>query len=478
MAERTSGGYNMGVVWRGSKQKDKRGQHNFEGGLNTGLSSFDVKDDQYISGFGWETDKHPALITRKGRQPYGIAGTGITRLLTSFGNAHLVRAIGTALSYNSSGTTWTAITGTFTDADWDACSFDLGGAVLILTNSVDPVKYWNGTTLTNLSANAPLGKYITSDISRVWIAKDDVIYFCKFQDPTDWVAAEDSGAVQYYTPRGGNITALTVFQSLKCVWKKDSFAVIYGTSFFDYRLVDISNDIGCISFKTVQEVGSTLYWLGQNDVYTFSGGYPVAIGEPIREYLDDINTTHLDKCFAGTDGLRYELGLVTGANTEPNILLTFDPRRKGNPWNVKSEINGLRYSATFDNVLYCGDYLGQTYKLNSGTDDNGTAIPWEVVTKDFDEGMPEAEKEYYELHLQIDAPTGTTLTVQASVDQGETYTTVGDPITTDTVAQNVNMIIPLDTVSISNWIRFRISGSGQFTLYQVQRYFRVQPVMH
>lgn len=468
----------MGVVWRGSKQKDKRGQHNFEGGLNTGLSSFDVKDDQYISGFGWETAKHPALITRKGRQPYGTAGTGITRLLTNFGNTHLVRAVGTALSYNSSGTTWTAITGTFTDTDWDATNFDVVGPVLILTNGTDNVKKWDGSALSDLAASAPKGKYITSDIKRVWISVGDVIHFSAFQDASDWTSAENSGSDQFYTPNGGDITALTTFYNQVTVFKKNAMAVYFGDDYFSQQLVPISNDIGCISFKTVQEVGSTLYWLGQNDVYTFSGGYPVAIGEPIREYLDDINTTHLDKCFAGTDGLRYELGLVTGTNTEPNILLTFDPRRKGNPWNVKSEINGLRYSATLDNVLYCGDYLGQTYKLNSGTDDNGTLIPWELITKDFHEDIPEAEKEYYQLYMQIDASAGTTLTVQASVDQGETYTTIGDPIVVESTAQNEKIIIPLDTLNLGNWVRFKISGTGQITIYQIQRYFRVLPTQN
>src|SRR5690554_2278993 len=108
----------VGDMWSEGRIKNKKSQWNFEGGLNTGSSSFDVKDNQYISGFGWDSEKHPALKTRKGRQTYGSAGSGETRLLTNFGNAHLVRAVGTSLAYNSSGTTWTSIAGTFTNADW------------------------------------------------------------------------------------------------------------------------------------------------------------------------------------------------------------------------------------------------------------------------------------------------------------------------------------------------------------------------
>jgi hypothetical protein len=468
-----------GIMWRRTRGNDKKGSHNFEGGLNTGRSSFHVKDDQYIGGFGWDTEKHPALTTRKGRQPYGTSGGALTRLLTNYGNTHLLRAVGTKLQYHN-GTDWTGITGTFTNTDWDSTNFDVSGAVLLITNGTDNVKKWNGSALSDLSASAPKGKYIASDNRRVYIAVGDVINYCAFQDATDWTTAENSGSVQFYTANGGDVTALYSFDGQIWAFKKDSFCLIFhtGDARVTHRLVEVSNDIGCVSHKTVQEVGARLFWLGQNEVYMGGGGNAIPVGDEIRNWLDDINTDHIDKCFAGTDGLRYYLGLVTGSNTEPNILLSFDPRRDRRRWDIQSEISDLRYSATLNNVLYNGGSSGQTYKLNAGTDDNGTAIPWEVVTKDFDEGIPEAEKEYYELHLQIDAPTGTTLTVQASVDQGETYTTVGDPITTDTAAQNVNMIIPLDTVPLGNWMRFKLSGTGQFTLYQIQRYFRVQPTQH
>lgn len=471
----------MGVPWISSQQRNKRGIADFSGGVNTGSPPFYIQDSQSIDEYGWDTDEHPSLKTRKGRTPYGALTVGITRLLTNFGNTHLVRAIGTALSYNSSGTTWTAIAGTFADTDWDATNFDVSGPVLILTNGTDNVKYWNGSTLADLNAvDAPKGKYITADNRRVYIAVGDTISFCAFQDATNWTTALNAGTVQYYTSNGGDVTALKCFEGNVWAFKKDAFCLIFhtGDSRATHRLVEISNDIGCIAYKTVQEVGSFLFWLGQKDVYIGAGGNAAPIGEPIRSFLDSINTTYIDKCFGGTDGIRYYLGLVTGANTEPDTLLVYDPRRKREKWHVQSQITDLRYSATLNNVWYNGGSTGQTYKMNDGTTDNGTAIPFMYETKDYDEGFPEAEKEYFELHLQITAPTGTTMTVQASVDQGTTYTSVGDPITVSSVAQNVNIIIPLDTVPLGNWIRFKISGSGQINIFRIERYFNVLPVQH
>lgn len=466
--------------WQASQQQNKRGIADFSGGLNTGSPSFNILDSQSVDEYGWDTDEHPSLKTRKGRTPYGSLTAGITRLLTNFGNTHLVRAIGTALSYNSSGTTWTAIAGTFANTDWDSTNFDILGPALIITNGTDTPRYWNGSALATLTGSPPLGKYIASDNRRVYMSVGDEISYCAFQNALDWTTALNSGKVQFWTPNGGDITALKAFEGQVWAFKKDAFCVIFhtGDSRSTHRLVEVSNDIGCVAYKTVQEVGSLLFWLGQQDVYIGAGGSAAPIGEPIRAFLDDINVTHIGKCFGGTDGIKYYLGLVTGANTEPNVLLVYDPRSKRQKWRVQSLITDLRYSATLNNVWYNGGSTGQTYKMNDGNTDNGTPIPFMEETKDFDEGFPEAEKEYFELHLQITAPTGTTMTVQASVDQGKTYTSIGDPITVSSAAQNVNIIIPLDTVPLGNWIRFKISGSGQINIYRIERYFNVLPVMH
>jgi hypothetical protein len=120
--------------------------------------------------------------------------------------------------------------------------------------------------------------------------------------------------------------------------------------------------------------------------------------------------------------------------------------------------------------------VGQTYQEFNGITNNGTAISWQLETKDFTESAPEQEKEYFSLQIQFLAPTGTTLTVEASVDQGTTYYTIGDPITTSPNAQMQSIIIPLDTVPMGNWVRFRLSGTGPITIYRVTRLFNILPL--
>ncbi|MNP55288.1 hypothetical protein D3C76_1499170 [compost metagenome] len=122
--------------------------------------------------------------------------------------------------------------------------------------------------------------------------------------------------------------------------------------------------------------------------------------------------------------------------------------------------------------MYAGNATGTTYRLNAAT----TTGAWMVETKDFDKA--EAEKEYNEIHTQMYAPSGTTVKVEVSTDQGTTWIQIGDPIVGSSSAQNQNIIVPLDTVPLCNWIRFRFSGTGPFRLYGFERYFKIMPVMH
>lgn len=458
---------------------NRRVETNYSGGVNTSNNGFDIGETQSIDEYGFDTDEfYPALSTARSPIAYGSSGGAATRLLTNYGNTQLIRAVGNKLQKEVTGT-WSDIATSLTDADWSAANFDLNGAVLIMTNGTDTVKYFNGTTVTDLSA-APKGKFMTADNLRVFIGNvptdetPDIIHYCAFQDATNWTTALNAGQVQYYTPNGGAITAMTSFGGTIWVFKKDSFCNIFhtGDSRAAYRLVPSSDNVGCINAKTLVEVGDALYWLGDSDIFIGAAGASSRIGEPVRTYINRINKAHLDKCCAFTDGLRYYLNLVIDNATEPNIRLMYDTRKGYRIWRVSAINEQYRYGAFFNGVPYAGNASGQTYKVNA-TDTTG---PWMLVSKDFDRS--EAEKEYWQLYNQCYFPSGSTLTLEASVDQGKTWHAIGDTMVSSDVDQNDATIIPLDVVPLGFWIRFRISGTGPFRLFAQQRHFRIQPIQY
>lgn len=461
-----------------------RQSNNFKDGLNTEVSPFFVSENTMIEGYGWDFEQYPAIKVRNGRSNYGSSGGAITRLLMNYGNTHLVRAVGTSLQYNSSGTTWTSISGTFANTDWDAANFDINGPVLILTNGTDTPRYWNGSTLSTISA-MPKGKYVAADNLRVYTAgvagSEDVISYCAFQNALDWTTASNAGKVQFYTANGGPVVGLHAYAGQIWAFKKDAYCIIFhtGDARATHRLVQGSTSIGCASNKTIKEVGELLFWLGETNVYVGAGGEAQIVGRPIKKYLDNINQSAIGNSFAFTENLRYYLCIPTGTNTQPDTCLVYDIKfRQWLPYSIS--LGGLRFGASLNNTAYCGDLNGQTFKMNDGLTDAGAAVPWLVRSRPFDDGMKEAEKELWELHLQGNFPSGSTLNVQIAPDDiGSTWFNIDyDPISTSEATQNKNLIVPLDTVPLCNFYTYKISGTGPVAIQEIQRYARIQPVQY
>ncbi|MGG3309186.1 hypothetical protein ABER23_17325 [Paenibacillus lautus] len=63
----------------------------------------------------------------------------------------MVRSVGTKLQYNSSGTIWTDISGSYADIEWSAANFVVNGAALLLVNPTNGGYYWNGSSNSNTS---------------------------------------------------------------------------------------------------------------------------------------------------------------------------------------------------------------------------------------------------------------------------------------------------------------------------------------
>lgn len=456
-----------------------RRANNFGDGVDTGNNAFFVSENAYVDGYGWDFDLYPSLSTRKGRTAFGASSGSHIRLLTNYGNKHLVRASNGTLQYWN-GSAWTNISGSFNaSANWDSTNFDINGPALILTNGVDSPRYWNGSTLSTLSG-APIGKYIASDNRRVYIAKDDEIHYCAFQDALDWSSAENSGIVEYYTPNGGDLTGLKAFEGQIWAFKKDAYALIFhtGDARVTHRLVEGSNDIGCDAYKTIVEVGPYLFFKGPNDVYMGAGGAAMGIGDPrIKRILESVNQSALDACCAWTDGHRYYLCLPTGSNTVPDTEIVYHIEFK--KWHIRNKsLGGMVYGAQLNDVPYGAWSNGMVYRLNDGVTDNGAAIPYSVTTRPYDEGQREAEKEYYEMKIQGFLSETSSMSIQISADdRGDSFMTI-DSMSGAEVSQNKNIIVPMDTVPITNWMRYRLEGSGYVEINEVQRFARIQPLQH
>lgn len=477
------------AMWQAASGRSQvRSANNFSKGLTTELSPFFTDENAMISGYGWDFGEYPAIKTRKGMSLHGsTTGVEFAKLLTSHKN-FLIRILGNRVEYNdpSSNTSWTSV-GTYGSAasTWSSTSFDIDGQALILLNAGGGGFYFKPTSVTPIP-QMPSGKFITSDNLRVYVAnasggKGDYIYYSGFQDAMDFTSAGNSGFLQFYTPSGGDITGIRSFGGSVWVFKKEAYGVIYhtGDATLAYRLTTVSDTIGCAAHKTIAEVGPYIVFMSKDDVYIGSGESVTSIGGPIKKFIQQIDPDVIGECFAYSTGERYYLFISKSPTVYPTLCFVYDLRFQC--WLPYSATIPLLTEGTlFGKNSFAIASLGQVYKMDSSTTDPSGPIPWMIQSRPFDEGVKEAEKELWEMHILGRFAAGSTMTVQISPrdDSSEWYPVEYDPIGTNAATQNKNLIVPLDTMPLCNYYSYRLSGTGDVVIQEVQRYSRIQPVQY
>jgi len=445
----------------------------FGGGVNNGVVATKIAPEQSPDESGWVLDtNYPALVPIPGRSALGSVLSGTPRMLAEYHNSIFIRANGGTIQ-RWTGSSWSNIATGLSDTDWNWVNFEVeGDRVIIFTNGVDNVKSWDGSAFSDLSEDAPKGKFITTDNLRVWIAKDDVLHFSAQLKADDWTSARNSGFIQFYTPQGGDITALIRYSNRIVAFKSDAMSEIHGESFYDLELVDISMNIGCVNSKTIQEVQGYLLWLSETNVCIYTGGRPKEVGDNIKGFLSRINWAHIDKCFSGTDGRNYYLGLVTDNDTEPRTILGFDPKK--GIWRVFSKDRYYRQSYLFNNEWYMTSTDGNTYLISGVTEALNQS---EYIIGPRDEGVPQTEKEYYAIHIQGYIPEGSGLEVYVSrSERGDNFDLVDTVEGWNDDSQSSDIIVPLDGVMPSHWFRVKLVLTGPGIIYGAQLEFDVYPV--
>lgn len=477
------------AVWQSTSSKSQvRSANNFSKGLNTQVSPFFVDENTIVSGYGWDFDQFPAIKTRAGMTKYGGIYDAVPALMTTYED-YLIRAFNGKIQLNRPvfNQTWTDVTGTYSGGIWSATNFDISGQALILVDTSSGGYYFKVSSSPQIMAipQMPPGRHITSDNLRVYVANTnqhpDYIYYSGFQNALDFTSAGNSGFVQFYTPTGGAITGIYSYSGSVWVFKKDAYAILYhtGDSTLAYRLVPMSDTIGCASAKTIAEVGSYIVFMSSDDVYIGSGDSVSSIGGPIRSFIKSINESVIDNAFAFVKGKRYYLYIPSSSSTFAALCFVYD-LEYGCWLPHTASAPGFAVATTLGKYPYTTDILGQSYRLFDGTTDYGTAIPWSIQSRPFDEGAKEAEKELWEMHILGRFAAGSTMTVQVSPrdDLTEWYPIEYDPLGTNAATQNKNLIVPLDTMPLCNYYSYRLSGTGDVTIQEVQRYSRIQPVQY
>ena len=225
------------------------------------------------------------------------AGTNLlVTFAGKFGGASTLFAAGATQIYkfDSSDASLDAATTTGYSAveGWDITQF---GPKMILANGQDKLQAWtlnSSTNFADLSASAPIAKYVTVVRDFVVAANDGTdtskVYWSDLNDETDWTPGTASQADNQILPDGGDITGLAGGEYGLVFLERAIYRMSYAGSPFFFQFDAISRSLGCISNGSITQYGNLTYFLADDGFYVCDGQSTKNIGtEKVNRWFFD-----------------------------------------------------------------------------------------------------------------------------------------------------------------------------------------------
>ena len=407
------------------------------GGLNTRKTA---KVNESPDMLNMSADAFPLATTRRPRS-LAYTGSGTPRALLA--SVKLCGVIGTSFIWDILGTPTAKITGL---SAGDKSLVDFNGCVLIFPDK----KFYNYVTDTNGTITC------TFDIdmacvwmNRIWGVKGDTIYASAWGNKDSWDTVQDNELSGYQVTTGtqGDFCSIRTYGSHPVLKKPGSFTFeIYGSKNSNWRYIEVVSD-GSINNKTDVELLGSQYYLGPNGVMRYGGGYP----EPLSLQLSD---TFTDGAM-GSDGRRLYASLYNGTAWS---LLVYDPIF--DLWMREDALQVISF-ARFGGYLYALAADAKVWKLRSGTE----TISWYRDTIMTDDGTLHP-KENIEIWLQLDAESGTTITLSLRSGSRDDFEQVGQVTLTSAGRQVLRFPLTSADARLS---QVRVAGDKATDLYWLQR---------
>jgi hypothetical protein len=478
----------MCAFWKPVQTEQKITQNAFGDGINTGVPSFEIADNETMYSRNMDSWNYPAASARPGRNTAAGAldTTSITNGLGQRNNDDLHAVSERVWEYwDFSSSAFTVLTTSLSAGNTQANIQEFNTAddrYTILMNSTQKY-YWlgSGTTILNLgTTDTPNSSIFTIHKGRIYIAKRDYIKFCALNLPNDWTTANDAGTI-VITHGKGDITGLVEYNDHVIAFTEYSMHELYGTGPSNYNLVDVEGEIGCISDRSITKVGNRLYWMWHDGIYQYNGSVPRKISEPVREYIKNIDMTRKTYIVGASWGDYLYFSIPYGTTTvRNNLILKYDTRL--NLWFI--EEGEFVDFVTIGNILYGVDKFGVIWNMRNETlnMDSSQNIAWEFITKPFTEQSLEGKKTITDMYLLADIDANSTSFVvgystNSSNNDSSSFTTLAELTNSSNTSSDpylTRMQVPFNQLQNIDWYRLRFSGSNHATIHSLQKNMRIK----
>lgn len=289
---------------------------------------------------------------------------------------------------------------------------------------------------------------------RLWGCAKNTIYSSKYGDPLNFQVFDGLTSDSYYidVSSDGKFTGCIPFTSFICFFKEDVVHKIYGTKPSNFQLLTSSVfgvQDGCERSMCV--INETLYYLGRNGVYEYTGGVPELISQ-------NFGTKRFTDGCAGSDGDKYYICMSNGPE---RAIYTYDISK--GIWLKEDKVSVIDF-ADIEGRLYYIDEQGWKYK----TADNSSneVINWSATFCPFTELINE-RKGYSKLNFRIALGAGAWLKIEIKTDDSLWNTVY---TTHNKTAKTINIpIFP----NRCDQFKVRLSGKGECVIKSFVRDFYV-----
>jgi len=277
------------------------------------------------------------------------------------GNEYLMVVASHSLAYDLGNGTFTIVLSTVDPATPLDCINALGRFVC---SSSSQAFYFNGgnrvVDVVTSPVHFPLGGVIEGHANRVWVASGSILYGSKFLDMETWTLGGNAGdplAIPVGLNDGGDITCLKSFGDGLVIGKKDpdSMWVLIGKSQLDFVFKNLSQTIGCIQDKSMEDHNGHLHWLSKRGIEKMVDGNISDEGPftaPIQDIMDKVVTGFRAQEQSVSDDLEsdFEMGSSTFASVSqvPDSLVISSPTVDYSTPTQTSDVRWWRGSGSFD----------------------------------------------------------------------------------------------------------------------------------
>ncbi|MNM10425.1 hypothetical protein D3C81_205500 [compost metagenome] len=436
-----------------------------------GLNTFDplsIGDNFFTDMKNMTSEDYPTVSTRPGYSVIGTFGTRVLGMGVWEGKElHVVFNDGTWRRWKNSA--WSTLaSGLNTSAEWTFTNFQgsFDQVNLIGCNGVDPMKRYDGSTVSNLTGAPSKGKYITTYQNRLWCAVGVELWSCKLDNATVWDSFLNDDASYRKTMesnRGEEINMLTGSLTKLTIGMPNGLHELYGGRPSDFNTRLITEDTGLASNKAQTTQDGVMRFIHDTGIYEYGGG--VSPEKSFSDIVGKLLTGITNQSVVGSDGTKLYFNLVD------DKMLVFDSRSGIQSWSLWRDIQAVQF-ASVGSEFFIGDAQGRVLKLG-GTTDAGNVINWSATTKPFNGGSLAQKMRWYKLWVVVEL-TGTMQIHLSPSITGDDWSLVQTISGTGTQVKRI--IIPVASFARENWIRVKFSGSGYVRIHEFTRQTRQLPL--